>query len=257
MILIPQGVDVQVDQETNYGFCLDKFYKKIVRDLILCASKTFYMGEAMRKSIIDLAKHEASIRFCPTATNHSKIDSISVDKNETFTILTACRNSPKKNLKVIPAVIEELDRQKFKFKWILIGSGMKDLYFKPGLEKYYSIIDPIYLQNDELEFPPAELIRYYKSADCFVFPSLSEGMSLTTLDIMASRVPIICGNVPGITDLLDHSSCFIANITSPIDIANKIIRVDTHGSEQVTEAAYRLSLQYSWNRVEEIYRNEV
>jgi glycosyltransferase involved in cell wall biosynthesis len=52
--------------------------------------------------------------------------------------------------------------------------------------------------------PQRELGELYRSADVFVLASLSEGLPKALLEAMASGVPCVGTEVPGIQDLLEH-----------------------------------------------------
>lgn len=76
-----------------------------------------------------------------------------------------------------------------------------------------------YLQN--LKFPDitnliildryattAEMLNYYKEANCFVFPSHGEGFGLPPLEAMATGLPVILANNTGMADFADPSYCY-------------------------------------------------
>ena len=46
--------------------------------------------------------------------------------------------------------------------------------------------------------------RCLKSADIFIIPSRTEGMSLATLEAMASGLPVVASRTAGLADMIDH-----------------------------------------------------
>jgi glycosyltransferase involved in cell wall biosynthesis len=51
----------------------------------------------------------------------------------------------------------------------------------------------------------AEVARYLRASDCFVFPSQNEGLPKAVIEAMASGLPAICTRIPNVTeDIIDH-----------------------------------------------------
>ncbi len=69
------------------------------------------------------------------------------------------------------------------------------------------------------------LIEEFKSADCFLFPSYSEGMPTSVLEAMAFGLPIFTRNVGGLSDFFDDENMgFITDSFDPNDFATAISR---------------------------------
>jgi glycosyltransferase involved in cell wall biosynthesis len=68
--------------------------------------------------------------------------------------------------------------------------------------------------------------RLLRTADLFVFPSLTEGLPNALLEAMAARCPIVCTNVPGNRDLIDSDvHGVMVSPDDPAALAAGIIRV--------------------------------
>ncbi len=53
----------------------------------------------------------------------------------------------------------------------------------------------------------ADVPRYLRASDCFVFPSQREGLSKAVIEAMASGLPALCARIPGVTeDMIDDGA---------------------------------------------------
>ena len=63
-----------------------------------------------------------------------------------------------------------------------------------------------------------------QSADCFVFPSLQEGLPFALMEAMESGLPIVCSNIRGNRDLIvDPSGGILCDPHSPQEFAKAIL----------------------------------
>ena len=46
----------------------------------------------------------------------------------------------------------------------------------------------------------ADVPKYLRASDCFVFPSKREGLSKAVIEAMASGLPVVCTEIPGVTE---------------------------------------------------------
>lgn len=91
-----------------------------------------------------------------------------------------------------------------------------------------------------------ELLTEY---DFFVMPSLWEGLPVSLIEAMASKLPIIATDIQAITDILDDSSAVFARKENAADLAEKIQWAVNHYDEvrRYAESAYRLATKYDWD----------
>jgi glycosyltransferase involved in cell wall biosynthesis len=73
----------------------------------------------------------------------------------------------------------------------------------------------------------AEVPKYLRASDCFVFPSKREGLSKAVIEAMASGLPVICTKIPGVTDDMidDGEDGIIVADRDPAVLAKAILRV--------------------------------
>ncbi len=95
---------------------------------------------------------------------------------------------------------------------------------------------------------------YYRAADIFVLPSLSEAFPLTLLEAGAAGLPIIATDVGGVSDILhDGINGVITKTGDPEDLAGKIVSLldDDELREKLGKKGQMLAEQYSWEKVAE------
>jgi glycosyltransferase involved in cell wall biosynthesis len=84
-----------------------------------------------------------------------------------------------------------------------------------------------------------DVANVYAQLDFFVLPSLSEGLSVTLLEAMASNVPVIATEVGGTTEIVIHRETgLLCRPSDPADCAEKMIWAAEHKG-QMTEMARR------------------
>ena len=73
----------------------------------------------------------------------------------------------------------------------------------------------------------ADVPRYLRASDCFVFPSQREGLSKAVVEAMACGLPVICTNIPGMTeDIIDEGvDGIILDKRDPLQLAAAIFKL--------------------------------
>jgi glycosyltransferase involved in cell wall biosynthesis len=80
---------------------------------------------------------------------------------------------------------------------------------------------------------------YLSAFDCFVLPSLSEGLSSSILSAMAASLPVIATNVGGIPELIEHEqNGLLVPPANPVSLAQAIQRLVDNPAE-----AFRMGRQ--------------
>ena len=92
-------------------------------------------------------------------------------------------------------------------------------------------------------------------ADVVVMPSLWEGLSLSTLEAMAARKPLVATNVGGQPEIVYHEKTgLLVPPKKPQALAEAILRFyhEPRLREQIAPGGYHLvRRQYSWERLAE------
>jgi len=91
----------------------------------------------------------------------------------------------------------------------------------------------------------ADLPRYYRAADVFVFPSRTDTFGLVLLEALASGVPVAAFPVAGPVDIIGS--------TGPGALDNDLRVAALKALEVSRERARAHALQYSWNQVARLF----
>ena len=103
---------------------------------------------------------------------------------------------------------------------ILTGIGIflnkhKNLSNSLGIQNYTTFLG--FVEDNELS-------KYYASSDIFVFPSEKEGFGQVLLEAMASGIPVICANIPPMSNIIKNGGLTF-KLNDSKDLSNKIIEL--------------------------------
>lgn len=92
----------------------------------------------------------------------------------------------------------------------------------------------------------ADVVRFLDESDCFILPSIFEGMPMVLIEAMASGLPIIASCVGGIPDMLESNESGILINPTIKDIKNAIIKIinDADYRKKLGENAYNNSYMF-------------
>lgn len=93
-----------------------------------------------------------------------------------------------------------------------------------------------------------ELVEFYRSCRCFVFPSWHEGFGLPALEAMAGGAPVIGSNTSSIPEVIgNHDALF--DPFDEVSIAAKILQVltDQDFRESLIDKGLTQSRKFSWD----------
>ncbi|MGN0482369.1 MAG: glycosyltransferase family 4 protein [Lachnospiraceae bacterium] len=83
-------------------------------------------------------------------------------------------------------------------KYCIVGMGEYEEFFRQ-LIKELQLENRVYLLGYS-----SKVSRMLQMADCFIFPSLQEGLPVALMEAMAATKPVICSQIRGNTDLIEH-----------------------------------------------------
>lgn len=133
-----------------------------------------------------------------------------------------------------------------------LGSGITDLGEKICLLE----VAPEPAGGSVPPMPPQSLVDLYRAADCFVMSSLLEGFSSALVEAMASGLPVVATDVPGIRGVVtsDEDALLVpAKSADLLAAAMCRLMLDPELCSAAASAARSAAAHYSWPRVIETY----
>lgn len=123
-----------------------------------------------------------------------KREELGVSENAFF-LLSVGELTHRKNHEVVLRALHQL--QDPNIRYIICGKGK----LQPKLE---TMVQQLGLTG-QVSFPGyrMDLSIIYHCADCFIFPSLQEGLPFALMEAMSSGLPILCSRIRGNVDLID------------------------------------------------------
>ena len=191
-------------KDLNFRYKLARFLEN---RSALSASGIIAISEATKRDVVDILKiPESRVAVTYLGVDESFLNQTDLsdqDKNE----VKLKHNLPlladlglyiggldaRKNIEFLIEIVSELNLSDGNFHLAIVGEHSKEKAFKKieALIKQKKLEDKISF----LGFVDSEsLLKLYKTADIFVFPSLYEGFGLPVLEAMASETLVVAGN---------------------------------------------------------------
>lgn len=98
--------------------------------------------------------------------------------------------------------------------------------------------------------PDEDLAVLYRAAEAYVFPSLSEGFGIPALEAMASKLPVVCSDIPVLREVCGDNALYF-DPNNVFDIAKKIDEVlkDKKLRENLAKEGLERAKQFSWRKM--------
>lgn len=145
-------------------------------------------------TIIDNWCNEEKFKYVPDSLKHEQKEQNNISK-DTFVILSVGNCSKIKNHSYILQAIKKMQEEEpmLKISYMHVGSGTDiheevEYVNKNGLNKFVQFIGF------------ADPLPYYMMADCYVMPSLFEGVSISVLEAISCGIPCLLTDVVGLKD---------------------------------------------------------
>lgn len=186
-------------------FIADRKLKYPLIDLFVAVSsevKEYFI----KKFNIDVGK----VEVIPNGVSQELLDVFSPEKRETYNlnkddyVLTNVSSFiPNKFHPLMIVAMSKLVKKYPKLKLLFVGnvldpvyfSNIKDLIQKYNLEKHIFIVDFV---------PKKKLLGVLNFSDCFILPSLTEGFSISAIEAMYFKLPLILSDVGGAREVIKN-----------------------------------------------------
>ena len=105
-----------------------------------------------------------------------------------------------------------------------------------------------------------ELFNLYPKVDCFIFPSLQEGMPTVILEAMANSLPIIASDVGATSTLVSNENGFLispGNTKEILDAVQTFVNLPHYKRADLGEKSRKIVVEnFVWSVIAEEYYNE-
>lgn len=173
-------------------------------------------------------------RFCNIGEKGLKRKELGIPENAVLLLSVGELNENKNHITVIEA-IDQIDRDDIYY--VICGEGDKRGDLEEKIMKY-GLSDRIWLLGLRQDVP-----EWMNDADVYVHPSLREGLSVATMEAMASRLPVVCGDIRGSRDLIHNErGGYLCNCISYNEICDAISRLCTNPSKRKNMGEYNYAI---------------
>jgi len=203
-------------------------------DVILCPSKLVVNAFAEEG-------YGAKTSLCPLGVDTERFHPIqtSPDKNSSTTVLYVGSIEPLKGVHYLVRAFADL--QSTNTRLVLVGHGSTS---------YLRILRAIHDSFEHLPFMDHEkLAPFMRRATVCVVPSIQDGFALTTLEALASGLPVIVSDMVGARDLVSNgNNGFVVPTRSAANIRERLeyILGDPQRAFVMGQAARETALDFSW-----------
>jgi glycosyltransferase involved in cell wall biosynthesis len=258
VIITPHGGDVQMVPEVGYGLRLKPKFDRIIRRNLKAADAVTAISASIVKQLNFVAPDKISA--IPNGIHLSEFDAGANDflhrylnlEPDQKIVLSVGRNHPVKGYDYGVRAFEALGAERPGHPLIYVIIGKQTHHLHP-LIRNMNLHGKVFTIP---QMPRQDIVRAYASAWCFMSPSLSEGLSLVSIEAMACGLPLIVTNVPGNADIVDENHCgLVVPSKNPREIAHGLLNLLEHPRKYALykQRALEHAPAYDWARIADRY----
>lgn len=239
--IVADNFDPKFNKVTNIFFRISEKMNMIFANKIVSVSKS--------GKIFCEKNYNKFIEYIPNGVNNIKLQNTSSTKSSCF-IFIAARIYEIKGLHLL---LQAIKKYNIAGKLIVIGDLDQQ-------ENYKNIILNM-AEGLDVEFVPLikdkdKLFEYVSKSKIFIFPSLHEAMSMTLLEVVSLKIPVLASDIEANKNIFTSDEVTFFKSGDYDDLANKLIYcLDNYDLiDEKTENAFNLVFNnYTWPKISEQY----
>ena len=146
-------------------------------------------------------------------------------------------------------MLEALSLLPIKYKLILVGEGELESFVK-AKTKELGIVSRVFFLGFRKDIP-----EIMKTIDLLCIPSKWEGFGLIAVEAAVCKTPIVCSEVPGLSEIVDNCALKF-NPNSSKEIANSILKLENIDlKNELVDKNYERVSRFDINKVADNYLN--
>ncbi|MBN1789453.1 MAG: glycosyltransferase family 4 protein [Bacteroidales bacterium] len=203
------------------------------------------VGKPLQETYQGMVKKR--IRYIPNGIDVSFLKDVSdIQSRSGYLLFSAGRIIPLKGLHFL---INALHRMNSHEKLIVLGDLNQVAQYKSDIEKLSSGLN---VEFKGMIRDKTALFDYIRHADLFVFPSISETMSIMLLEVASLNVPIICSDIKANKAVFSEQEVLFFKSESEDDLTEKLnwAMINPAAMQKKSETAlHKLKANYDWDKI--------
>ena len=267
IIVTFQGVDVQIDQDINYGYRLNRKYNQFLMKTLKNVDLFLNISDTIKNDLKKINISSNKIVYLPNTVDVKKIDKIKNSKKKKISkklrLITVARYAKKKKgYDLLPIIAQKLLENNVDYVWTIIGQGtikLLDNRFVNNNKNLFNIIENIN-NHDEKYFPHSSIVEKYNNSDLYVNLARIESFGITFVEAMACGLPVISFNSKGANEvILDNYNGYLVNSNDLDFFTKKILDIQNKNfinsiKDNTHKTAERYDLELVTKKLINIYK---
>jgi len=168
----------------------------------------------------------------------------------------------RKNIPTLIKAFYESKRRRTNHKLVIVGKkGWK-------YDDIFETIDALNLKNEVIftgYVPKEDLVKFYNTADLFVYPSVYEGFGLPPLEAMACGCPVITSNISSLPEVVGNAGITVNpyDVEELVEAMYRVLNdedlrkeLSKKGLERSKLFSWRKTAEETWKVYEEVFNNK-
>ncbi len=229
-------------------FLKNLFYRLVIKRAIQKSHAIITMADFTKNEIVDKFKvAEKKVKVVYEGVTKLEDNNVEIDFKkygiEKKFVLYVGNAYPHKNLEFLIQAFSD-----FKEDYQLVLIGKRDYFYQRlakliqdlGLEK--KVILTGYISDEKLA-------EFYKNAQAYIFPSLSEGFGLPPLEALQFKLPVLSSNYSCLPEILEDAVLYF-NPQDQADFLEKLNKIinDQELRGKLIINSQKLFLKYDWQK---------